>query len=91
MLFKIGAISAFIVRENPYDKRIKRRSDWIAHIGTDCDFGGKFVLDAMIGRVTKGGLRIALDVGCIEGRFRRMLGAFGIKTGNRTDRSSDSA
>jgi SAM-dependent methyltransferase len=55
-------------------------SAWIADIGTDGDFGRQFVLDTpMIGRVRDRGFRKALDVGCGEGRFCRMLGALGIK------------
>jgi SAM-dependent methyltransferase len=56
-------------------------SAWIADIGEEGDFGRKFVLDApMIERVGDKGFRNALDVGCGEGRFCRMLGAIGIKT-----------
>ena len=56
-------------------------SGWIADIGEEGDFGRKFVLDApMIERVRDKGFRSALDVGCGEGRFCRMLAAMGIKT-----------
>jgi SAM-dependent methyltransferase len=55
-------------------------SGWIADIGEEGDFGRKFVLDApMIERVRDKGFRSALDVGCGEGRFCRMLAAMGIK------------
>lgn len=51
-------------------------SAWIAHIGEDGDFGRKHVLDApMLERARGRGFRAALDVGCGEGRFCRMLRA----------------
>lgn len=54
---------------------------WIADIAEDGDFGRKFVLDEpMLARVRMGRFRDALDVGCGEGRFCRMLGALGIRT-----------
>jgi SAM-dependent methyltransferase len=56
-------------------------SGWIADMGTDGDFGRQFVLDRpMMGRVSSRGFRKALDVGCGEGRFCRMLEALGIET-----------
>ena len=52
---------------------------WIAHLGDDGDFGRQSVLDEpMMARVRAGGFRRALDVGCGEGRFCRMLAAEGI-------------
>jgi len=55
-------------------------SGWIADIGEEGDFGRKFVLDApMMERLLDKGFRSALDVGCGEGRFCRMLGTKGIK------------
>jgi len=55
-------------------------SAWIADMGTDGDFGRQFVLDPpMMARVSNRGFRKALDVGCGEGRFCRMLGAIGVK------------
>ena len=54
---------------------------WIADMGNEGDFGRKFVLDRpMLGRVRAKSFRNALDVGCGEGRFCRMLGELGIKT-----------
>ena len=54
---------------------------WIATMGTDGDFGRRWVLDApMLGRVAKGRFTRALDVGCGEGRFCRMLRARGVET-----------
>jgi SAM-dependent methyltransferase len=45
------------------------------------DWGRQNVLDpVMMARVAKGGFRKALDVGCGEGRFCRMLGEAGVKT-----------
>ena len=53
---------------------------WIKVIGRDGDWGRKHVLDApMIARVAGRGFRHALDLGCGEGRFCRMLAALGIK------------
>ncbi len=54
---------------------------WIADMGQEGDFARRHVLDApMLDRVRKGGFRNALDVGCGEGRFCRMLAAAGIET-----------
>lgn len=56
-------------------------SAWIAHLGEDGDFGRKFVLDGpMVERIIMGQFRTALDVGCGEGRFCRMLASHGIDT-----------
>ena len=47
---------------------------WLEHVGRDGDFSRAQVLDApMLERV--GGARRALDVGCGEGRFCRMMAA----------------
>ncbi|HEY1245220.1 MAG TPA: class I SAM-dependent methyltransferase [Hyphomicrobiaceae bacterium] len=52
---------------------------WIADMGERGDFGREFVLDApMLERVRSRGFTKALDVGCGEGRFCRMLKAEGI-------------
>lgn len=54
---------------------------WIASQGERGDYGREFVLDApMLARVAAGGFQRALDVGCGEGRFCRMLRARGIRT-----------
>ncbi len=54
---------------------------WLAQIGEDGDYGRKFVLDApMLARVAGRGFKTALDVGCGEGRFCRMMQAAGIAT-----------
>jgi SAM-dependent methyltransferase len=54
---------------------------WINHLGPDGDYGRRYVLDApMLALVRAGGFRRALDVGCGEGRFCRMLAAEGIAT-----------
>jgi SAM-dependent methyltransferase len=54
---------------------------WINEIGQDGDYSRQFVLDGpMLARVTGRGFRTALDVGCGEGRFCRMLQAAGIAT-----------
>jgi SAM-dependent methyltransferase len=53
---------------------------WIEVIGDDGDWGRRFVLDApMLARATGRGFRDALDLGCGEGRFCRMLGARGLR------------
>jgi len=47
---------------------------WIAVVGERGDWGREHVLDAaMLGRVKQGRFRSALDVGCGEGRFCRLL------------------
>lgn len=52
---------------------------WIADLGEAGDYGRQFVLDGpMMARVRAGSFREALDVGCGEGRFCRMLRAQGI-------------
>src|SRR6185312_15502099 len=54
---------------------------WIADMGDRGDFGREFVLDApMLERVQGRGFRTALDVGCGEGRFCRMLRGCGLRT-----------
>ena len=54
---------------------------WIADTGDEGDFGRKYVLDApMLARVRDRGFGNALDVGCGEGRFCRMLQPLGIET-----------
>jgi SAM-dependent methyltransferase len=54
---------------------------WVAEQGEQGDFGRRFVLDApMLARVRAGRFGNALDVGCGEGRFCRMLAAEGIRT-----------
>jgi len=54
---------------------------WIASLGEDGDFGRRFVLDApMIERIRGRRFRRALDVGCGEGRFCRMMQALEIST-----------
>lgn len=52
---------------------------WIAGMGESGDYGRRFVLDApMLERVALGRFTRALDVGCGEGRFCRMLADRGI-------------
>ncbi len=52
---------------------------WIADMGERGDFSREFVLDAaMLGRIEGRDFRTALDVGCGEGRFCRLLRAKGI-------------
>lgn len=52
---------------------------WIADQGERGDFSREFVLDAvMLERIEGRGLRTALDVGCGEGRFCRMLRTKGV-------------
>ncbi|MDP3404411.1 MAG: class I SAM-dependent methyltransferase [Brevundimonas sp.] len=52
---------------------------WIDSQGEAGDFGRQWVMDApMLARVTRRPFRRALDVGCGEGRFCRMLKARGI-------------
>jgi SAM-dependent methyltransferase len=54
---------------------------WIADLGESGDFGRRFVLDEpMLARLEARRFARALDVGCGEGRFCRMLQARGIPT-----------
>jgi SAM-dependent methyltransferase len=53
---------------------------WIASQGEEGDFGRRWVMDApMLERVRRRPYRRALDVGCGEGRFCRMLKAEGVE------------
>ena len=53
---------------------------WIANMGEQGDFGRRYVLDPiMLERSTARAPRTALDVGCGEGRFCRMLKQHGIQ------------
>ena len=54
---------------------------WIADQGETGDFGRRWVMDApMMARAVLRPYRRALDVGCGEGRFCRMLQGLGIQT-----------
>lgn len=54
---------------------------WIRRMGDTGDFSRQHVLDApMMARVQVANPKRALDVGCGEGRFCRMLGHIGIQT-----------
>ncbi len=54
---------------------------WIADVGGHGDFGRRYVLDPiMLPRALATAPQTALDVGCGEGRFCRMLGERGIET-----------
>ena len=56
-------------------------SAWIAAQGEDGDFGRRFVLDGpMRSRIMTRGFATALDVGCGEGRFCRIMQSEGITT-----------
>jgi SAM-dependent methyltransferase len=52
---------------------------WVADMGTSGDFGRRYVLDpVMLPRAVAGSPKNALDVGCGEGRFCRMLKSRGV-------------
>jgi SAM-dependent methyltransferase len=54
---------------------------WLAEMGDEGDYARKFVLDApMVERIRGRDFRTALDVGCGEGRFCRIMQAEGIRT-----------
>jgi 2-polyprenyl-3-methyl-5-hydroxy-6-metoxy-1,4-benzoquinol methylase len=54
---------------------------WIAELGDDGDYGRRHVLDTpMIERLRRRRFGTALDLGCGEGRFCRIMQAEGIKT-----------
>lgn len=53
---------------------------WIAALGEEGDYSRRFILDAtMLERLEGRGFEMALDVGCGEGRFCRMLRTRGIR------------
>lgn len=63
----------------PDDGWVDSAAAWIAEQGNDGDYGRRFVLDApMLERIRGRGFEKALDVGCGEGRFCRILRAEGI-------------
>jgi SAM-dependent methyltransferase len=54
---------------------------WIRELGQEGDYGRRFVLDApMVERIRGRGFAAALDVGCGEGRFCRLMQLEGIRT-----------
>lgn len=54
---------------------------WIAAQGSEGDFGRRFVLDApMVERIRRQPFKTALDVGCGEGRFCRIMRGLGLQT-----------
>lgn len=54
---------------------------WIADMGDHGDFGRQFVLDdQMMKQIQSGAFVRALDVGCGEGRFCRMMKTLGLET-----------
>jgi SAM-dependent methyltransferase len=60
-----------VLRDNGWDSSA---AAWIADMGETGDFGRAHVLDgAMLERIRGRSFRTALDVGCGEGRFCRML------------------
>lgn len=55
--------------------------EWISGVGSEGDWSRRFVLDTpMIERVAGRGFASAIDVGCGEGRFCRMMQAAGLHT-----------
>lgn len=62
--------------DNGWDRSARA---WIASMGERGDWGREFVLDApMMAEALKGAPAAAVDVGCGEGRFCRMLKAAGV-------------
>jgi 2-polyprenyl-3-methyl-5-hydroxy-6-metoxy-1,4-benzoquinol methylase len=54
---------------------------WLREMGENGDYGRRYVLDApMLERIAGRGFETALDVGCGEGRFCRVMQAHGIRT-----------
>ena len=54
---------------------------WIAELGAEGDYGRRYVLDPpMIERVRSQHFDVALDVGCGEGRFSRIMQRQGVRT-----------
>ncbi|WP_027554609.1 bifunctional 2-polyprenyl-6-hydroxyphenol methylase/3-demethylubiquinol 3-O-methyltransferase UbiG [Bradyrhizobium sp. Cp5.3] len=67
--------------DNASDGWADSASAWIVEQGEDGDYGRRFVLDApMRARIEGRGFRRALDVGCGEGRFCRIMQRSGIAT-----------
>jgi len=67
--------------ENVGDGWAASAAAWIIEQGEDGDYGRRFVLDApMRARIEGRGFRNALDVGCGEGRFCRIMQRAGIRT-----------
>ena len=67
--------------ENVSDGWSASASAWIVEQGEDGDYGRRCVLDApMRARVEGRGFLRALDVGCGEGRFCRIMQRAGIRT-----------
>lgn len=66
---------------SPSDGWTESADAWIDSLGEGGDFGRRFVLDApMMALAVEGAPADALDVGCGEGRFCRMLQARGVRT-----------
>ena len=54
---------------------------WIADMDGDAEFSRRFILDApMLARIAGRGFRNAIDIGCGEGRFCRMMADIGLAT-----------
>jgi SAM-dependent methyltransferase len=70
-----------MMSDAPSDGWNESAASWIASMGESGDFSRQFVLDApMLARIKGRGFKTALDVGCGEGRFCRMLRDENIKT-----------
>src|ERR1700756_2306865 len=66
--------------DNGWDSSAQAWIDSMGERGERGDWGRQNVLDpVMMARVAQGGFGNALDVGCGEGRFCRMLGGAGVK------------
>src|SRR4051812_615047 len=66
--------------DNGWDTSAQAWIDSMGERGERGDWGRQHVLDpVMMARVTRGKFRNALDVGCGEGRFSRMLNAAGVR------------
>lgn len=65
-----------MTQDNGWEQSAKA---WINDMGDTGDFSRQFILDpAMLSRIENRGFATALDVGCGEGRFCRMLSSRGI-------------
>jgi SAM-dependent methyltransferase len=72
--------AAVTVPSSPMDNGWQRSADaWVADMGKSGDFGRRYVLDpVMLPRAVARSPKNALDVGCGEGRFCRMLKSRGV-------------
>ncbi|WP_031495114.1 class I SAM-dependent methyltransferase [Bryobacter aggregatus] len=66
---------------NPTDGWRESAPAWLTEIGSEGDYARQYILDApMLQRIEGRNFQTALDLGCGEGRFCRMMQQRGLKT-----------